>query len=100
MANEKEAKLHETHAVVVDFGLAEVFKCSTERLREVAGTPPFMAPEVWRGRFNRSCDIWSCGCILFFMLSGQLPFMARRIEEWYAATQVQPQWSCISGASS
>jgi calcium-dependent protein kinase len=99
MANEKGVPLPEIHCTVVDFGLAEVFKCSQERLKEVAGTPPFMAPEVWKGSFNRSCDVWSSGCILFFLLSGQLPFMAKQLHEWPAVVLQEPKWSYIGGAS-
>eukprot|EP00913_Durusdinium_trenchii_P030022 g28134.t1 len=76
-----------------------------------------MSPEVWAGNFSQSCDIWSCGVMLFFMLSGTYPFMAKRIEdgrawqhsmiqpifgdgEFPAAVAKEPDWSRIGGASS
>jgi serine/threonine protein kinase len=35
------------------------------------GTPLYMAPEMVLGDLHRtSCDMWSCGCILFEMLCG------------------------------
>lgn len=61
------------HAVVIDFGLAEMFY-STDRARTVAGSPQTMAPEVWRGDFGFKCDVWSMGCVLFALLSGANPF--------------------------
>lgn len=44
------------------------------------GTRTFMAPEVWalrsakkgeRVKYNESCDIWSCGVILFLMFAAR-----------------------------
>eukprot|EP00434_Breviolum_minutum_P026310 symbB.v1.2.023253.t2/scaffold2112.1/size106475/3 len=58
------------------------------------------AVRVWAGNFSQSCDIWSCGVMLFFMLSGTYPFMAKRIEEFPAAVAKEPDWSRIGGASS
>merc|ERR1712054_421208 len=88
-----------THTVVVDFGLAEMFSSSTDRSKEIASTPPFMAPEVWKGNFSKKCDIWSCGVILFFMLSGRYPFIASRIEDFPKAVAQEPAWEVIGGAS-
>eukprot|EP00439_Symbiodinium_sp_Y106_P014731 s911_g2.t1 len=73
---------------------------SEGRGTEIAGTPPFMSPEVWAGNFSKSCDIWSAGVMLFFMLSGTYPFMAKRLEDFKELVQKQPDWSRIGGASS
>ena len=89
---------------VVDFGLAEVAssgqlpsaadlgadeaatmnkasEVNTVQLQEERrgpqGTPPYMAPEQWRGgQCTAAADIWAVGVILFEMLSGRRPFDA------------------------
>uniref|UniRef100_A0A7S1F6F9 non-specific serine/threonine protein kinase n=1 Tax=Noctiluca scintillans TaxID=2966 RepID=A0A7S1F6F9_NOCSC len=100
MTSEKKSRIQDVHAVVVDYGLAEMFRSEFDRSKEVAGTPPFMAPEVWAGNFSKSCDVWSVGVMLFFMLSGQLPFMAQRLQDFPQAVRRDPRWADIGGASS
>eukprot|EP00923_Selenidium_pygospionis_P027870 GHVN01050389.1.p1 GENE.GHVN01050389.1~~GHVN01050389.1.p1 ORF type:complete len:584 (+),score=58.26 GHVN01050389.1:254-2005(+) len=67
---------------VIDFGLAEMFKTSElEHSRNSAGTALYMAPEVFMRDFDFKCDVWSAGCIMYFLLTGQLPFNGATIEE-------------------
>eukprot|EP00183_Erythrolobus_madagascarensis_P006183 CAMPEP_0185845564 /NCGR_PEP_ID=MMETSP1354-20130828/1494_1 /TAXON_ID=708628 /ORGANISM="Erythrolobus madagascarensis, Strain CCMP3276" /LENGTH=537 /DNA_ID=CAMNT_0028545551 /DNA_START=435 /DNA_END=2048 /DNA_ORIENTATION=+ len=70
---------------VADFGLADFVlenqfgdKCT----RGMYGTPFFVAPEVIRGEaYGAAVDMWSCGVLLYNMLSGQLPFDGNNIRD-------------------
>lgn len=35
-----------------------------------------MAPEVFTGKYDQKCDVWSLGCTLYFTIFGKLPFQA------------------------
>lgn len=40
-----------------------------------------MAPEIISNqKYNESCDLWSCGIIMYLLLSGQPPFYERTRE--------------------
>ena len=33
-----------------------------------------MAPEMFAGKYDEKCDVFSCGVVAFLILSGKLPF--------------------------
>lgn len=99
LSTTRDTPVAQMHVVVVDFGLAEVFARSTDRSDVVSGTPPYMAPEVWQGNFSKSCDVWSAGCMLFFLLSGRLPFVAATVKEFPKALRQEPDWAAMGGAT-
>jgi serine/threonine-protein kinase len=67
---------------VLDFGLVKSeFEPMDAKLTKegmTSGTPAFMAPEMARGKHNitPSADLYSLGCVAYFMLTGQLLFDA------------------------
>jgi serine/threonine-protein kinase len=79
----------EGNAKVLDFGLAQRVK--SEELAEatrskvsvaesgtIAGTLPYLAPEVLSGQpASESSDIWALGVMLYEMAAGTLPFGGR-----------------------
>jgi len=40
-----------------------------------------MAPEVLQHNYNEKCDLWSCGVILYVIISGMPPFLAKTRSE-------------------
>lgn len=63
------------HIKLVDFGMAAL-QPEDKLLTTACGSPHYAAPEVIRGGpyDGAMADIWSCGIILFMMLTGNPPF--------------------------
>mmetsp|Transcript_11376 Transcript_11376/g.29325 ORF Transcript_11376/g.29325 Transcript_11376/m.29325 type:complete len:635 (-) Transcript_11376:130-2034(-) len=58
---------------MTDFGLADYCK-DTTKLTEISGTPYYIAPEVIRQSYSLKADVWSCGVVLYVLLTGKTPF--------------------------
>lgn len=62
---------------VVDFGIAGMFNIGSEGEKSNAGSLLYIAPEVLSGKdiqASPSLDIWSMGCIIYYLLTGAHPF--------------------------
>ncbi|KAG6436343.1 hypothetical protein SASPL_101239 [Salvia splendens] len=60
---------------LADFGLAKATKLND--IKSCKGTPYWMAPEVVNRKnhgYGRAADIWSLGCTVLEMLTGQIPY--------------------------
>ena len=72
---------------LVDFGLGKIFgnygNLYNNEMKCKVGTKFYISPEVIKGKYDQFCDIWSCGVILYLMLSGNFPFYGRNDEEIY-----------------
>jgi serine/threonine protein kinase len=99
---------------VLDFGLAKVLERMGAAAGEVMasptitspamtqmgvilGTPAYMSPEQARGRaVDKRTDIWSFGCLLYEMLTGQRAFTGDTITDTLAGVlEREPDWSAL-----
>lgn len=73
-------------AKVLDFGIAKMIDEGAEERITVEGarlgTLEYMAPERYDDEdcTTGACDVYSLGCMLYQMLSGRLPFTARKMD--------------------
>ena len=80
--SEEEANKEFFTVKIIDFGTSGKIK-NGEMFNLNVGTPLYISPEVLKNKYNEKCDIWSCGVIMYMMLSGQPPFKGENDEEIY-----------------
>jgi serine/threonine protein kinase len=59
---------------LIDFGLSRRHDPNDSLMTNRVGTPYYMSPAVLRGKYDRSCDLWSVGIVAYILLSGYPPF--------------------------
>ena len=67
---------------LIDFGLSQKIY-GNKQLETVAGTALYLAPEVLQGTYDTKCDIWSCGIIMYILLSGSFPYIGDTNKELF-----------------
>ena len=66
---------------LIDFGCSKIFTRTKKNFSDIIGTLVYCSPEVLYGEYNKLCDIWSCGVIMYYLLSGYFPFEGETEEE-------------------
>ena len=89
---------------LIDFGLSKRFSQEQEvaKMTTVVGTPYYVPPEVLKGSYDHTCDVWSLGVILFVFLCGYPPFEGDNNKEIFRNVIKQPltfdpaDWNSVS----
>lgn len=98
-------KKDDTNIKIIDFGLSNIFidKKGVEiKMTSKVGTAYYVSPEVLSGNYDKSCDIWSAGVILYILLCGDPPFNGANDNEIYKKIKTKkfgytnPLWSNVS----
>ena len=58
---------------IIDFGTAKIFD-KNKKAKAIVGSSYYIAPEVLNKKYNRECDLWSAGVILYMFIVGEPPF--------------------------
>ncbi|CAK9087723.1 Calcium-dependent protein kinase 25 [Durusdinium trenchii] len=99
---EKDASL--ATLKLADFGIATHIRCAESHSEgQVNGSVPYMAPELFTKRWSSlvrdsqgdrhllaASDLWSCGIVIYVMLSGDLPYGS---DEYRIASGEPPDFS-------
>jgi len=98
---QKQEPLEKNALKIIDFGFACLLK-EDQALSTKLGTTRYSSPQVFDGRYDSACDLWSCGVILFVLLSGQPPFDGKTDNEVIQAVKRgnfafrAPPWAKVS----
>ena len=82
---------------VIDFGVSRMIDERGDESADstIAGTPAYMAPEQWRGKPEPASDVYSLGCLLFELVTGEVPFDGSLPQLMLAHTEqraARPSW--------
>ena len=59
---------------LIDFGLSRRHDRGEALMSNPVGTAYYMSPELLKGRYDKSCDLWSVGVVAYILLCGYPPF--------------------------
>ena len=72
-----ESKEPDAKLKIIDMGLGQYFN-QQEFLFRLKGSLYYMAPEQLNKKYNHKVDIWACGVIFYILVTGELPFYAKK----------------------
>jgi len=66
---------------IINFGSSMSFDDPSSLTKDIVGTAYYIAPEVMKKQYDYKCDVWSCGVMMYILLSGTPPFDGKNDEE-------------------
>ena len=81
--------LHGGGVKVIDFGVSRHVD-EPAHDESISGTPAYMAPEQWRGAPVLASDVYSLGCVMYELLTGDVPFDGSLPQLMMAHTEQRP----------
>ncbi|MGW2217000.1 protein kinase domain-containing protein [Nonomuraea sp. NPDC001684] len=79
------------HPKICDFGIARIVNLSNARVTAGVGTAEYMAPEQFIGRADERADLYSLGCVMYEMTTGDQPFIGSPQELMYQHVHAEPE---------
>lgn len=86
---------------IIDFGLSR-YETQIGVMNTRVGTPYYVAPEVLKKEYTKSCDIWSIGVITYILLCGYPPFYGDSDRQIFDSVRAgnfdfpSPEWDAVS----
>jgi len=78
---------------ISDFGVSHVFADDDDQLKQSAGSPAFLAPELCAAGttpHGKLVDLWALGVTLYCFIYGRVPFMAENVLDIYEKIRTTP----------
>lgn len=88
--------LYDGHWCLADFGIARYAEATTSPdTKKFAMTPPYAAPEQWRGeRATSAADVYAFGVMAYEMVTGQRPFPGPDFRKQHLKDDPPPPANC------
>jgi len=96
-----ESERDDADIKIIDFGLSR-HETQFGVMNTRVGTPYYVAPEVLKKEYTKSCDIWSIGVICYILLCGYPPFYGDSDRQIFDSVRSgyfdfpSPEWDNIS----
>lgn len=69
-----ESEEQDSPVKLIDFGLSRRHSRGDALMTNPVGTAYYMSPELLKGKYDASCDIWSVGVVAYILICGYPPF--------------------------
>ena len=79
--DEKKLNIFNYGVKLIDFGCSKIFTRYKKNFSDIIGTLIYCSPEVLANNYNVECDVWACGILMYFLLSGTFPFNGETEDE-------------------